>query len=161
MQMKKRQTELAGKGTPPGFTRGETLQGTEGPNLGTSNAASAKSAFGVDLGSSEARSVAMSSRDTSSDSMPFKWTALPQRKPRTRRTRITKYNRVPHNYSKSSVGKKRRKTKRHNKGSVKAEAELVELINKLSVNPDEQARIDTAALTGFLAGLKIGSRRSK
>ena len=168
-QKKTIREELAGKGTPPGFVRGATMPATVGPALGMSTPASALASFGVDLGSSDLHAITMASRDVPVESDAFKWQPLPQRKLRSRRTRKGKYSNVPPVRSKgtkATAGKKPsgkkpkgRATRRRSKTSNKRDDKLIELLGNLSIDPDEQARIDTAALTGFMAGRKLASKK--
>lgn len=110
----------------------------------------------------------MESRDVSTDSTAFKWKALPQRKRRSRRIRKTKHSNVPWVYGKSTVSKKsgvgkkkRAGTQRHHRISTIEVEKIADLFKGLSTGAcaKKQEQIDAAALTGFFAGLKLGSQR--
>lgn len=148
----------AGANTPPGFVRGSTLPGTIGDALGTTTVESAQAAFGTDIGTGAAAAAAMESREVPSDASIFKWAALPQRKPRDRRTRRGKHSRVQWRYDQGAVGKKKKKKKTARKTgnrTKKDDAKLIAMLENLSVNATGQTQVDTAALTGLLAGLKL------
>ena len=153
----------AGANTPPGFVRGATLPGTTGAALGATTAQSAQAAFGADIGTGAAAAAAMESREVPSDASIFKWAALPQRKPRERRTRRGKHSRVQWKYGQDVVGKKKKgKTARKpGKRTKKEDAKLIAMLENLSVNARGQTQVDAAALTGLLAGLKLGSKTAK